>query len=276
VWEIEGSQMYLNPWEPSPLRRIFRSYIRMPKEPLTTRLFKAVIRPGHRVADLGANIGYFTLLAARQVGPSGRVFAFEPEPRNFDCLSRNITLNGYAQVTALKNAAWHSPGRLKLYRANERDTGAHTVRETHALWYFDARRGGDFVEVEAVVPDDILAAAAPFHTIKMDIEGAEMDALLGMAKTIDRSPRLTLFVEFFPQAIREMGRVPRDFLELLMERYGFSGLVVDERRADHLRVQPVRRPEDVLRICAAEDKVVNLVLAHDPAALETLAAAGKG
>jgi FkbM family methyltransferase len=220
--------MYLDPWEPSPLRRIFREYIRMPKEPLTTRLFKDLIRPGQRVADLGANIGYFTLLAARLVGPSGRVFAFEPEPRNFACLARNIALNDYGHAAAFNQAAWHTPGRLKLYQANERDTGAHTLRETHAMWYFDAPRGGAFVEVEAVVPDDLLAAVAPFDVIKMDIEGAEMDALLGMAKTIERSPRLTLFVEFFPQALREMGHPPEELLTLLLERHGFSGVALTE------------------------------------------------
>jgi FkbM family methyltransferase len=273
VWEIEGNRMYLNPWEPSPLRRTFRGYIRTAKEPLTTRLFKEVIRPGQRVADFGANIGYFTLLAARLVGPAGRVFAFEPEPRNFACLSRNITLNGCGHVTAFDQAAWHTAGVLKLYRANERDTGAHTLREAHAMWYFDAPRGGAFVEVETVVPDDLLANEAPIDVVKMDIEGAEMGALLGMAKTIDRSPGLILFVEFFPQALREMGHAPRDFLALVLDRYGFSGIALDEPRTDRAQVQPVRQPEDVLRLCPTEDKTINLVLSRDPIALKRLAGA---
>lgn len=263
--------MYLNPWEPSPLRRTFRSYIRRPKEPLTTQLFKDVIRPGQRVADFGANIGYFTMLAAILVGPAGRVFAFEPEPRNFAYLSRNIALNGYEQVTVFNQAAWHTAGMLKLYRANERDTGAHTLRETHAMWYFDAPRGGAFINVEAVVPDDLLVAAAPIDAIKMDIEGAEMGALLGLAKTIDRSPCLSLFVEFFPQALREMGHDPREFLELLMDRYELSGVALDEPQSDRTQVQPVQKPEDVFRLCPREDKTVNLVLSRDPVSLERLA-----
>ena len=99
VREIEGSKMYLNPRVKGPMRVAFRSYIRSRgKEKLTTQLFKEVVKGGYTVLDIGANIGYFTLLAARLVGKKGKVYAFEPEPRNYSMLLRNVTLNEYENV----------------------------------------------------------------------------------------------------------------------------------------------------------------------------------
>lgn len=80
--------MYVNVWEKDPsMRRTFRAYAaNLVHEESTTELFKKIVRPGSIVADLGANIGYFTLLAARLAGKDGHVYAFEPEPRNYSYL----------------------------------------------------------------------------------------------------------------------------------------------------------------------------------------------
>ncbi len=157
IWEIEGSKMYLDPWDGSPMRRTFRSYLSTPKEPETARLFKEVIRPGDTVVDIGANVGFFSLLAARLVGTAGRVYAFEPEPQNFALLTKNIALNGYTHVVAYRKAVWRRAGLVKLYLSNALDTGAHTLRPKHATRYFDQDRDGHAIEVECVVLDAFLA-----------------------------------------------------------------------------------------------------------------------
>jgi hypothetical protein len=74
-------------------------------EPPFTRVFRQHLRPGAVAVDAGANWGYFTLVAATAAGPSGRVIALEPDPRQFSMLARNIRLNAFTQVDALQRAA---------------------------------------------------------------------------------------------------------------------------------------------------------------------------
>jgi FkbM family methyltransferase len=257
IWEIEGSKMYLDPWAQSPLRSTYRSYLSGPNEPLTTRLFKASVRPGDTVIDIGANVGFYTLLAARLVGSSGRVYAFEPEPRNFEILCRNISLNAYSHVTPRRCAVWRRDGQVNLYLSNDRDTGAHTLRARHAMKYFDSEEGGNFAEVDCVTLDAVLDKSMHVDVIKMDIEGAEAGALEGMSRTIRNSQRLKIFTEFYPRAVREMGDSPELFLANLME-YGFSATLIDEFGGGGNKVRPAR-PEEVLSVCE-RSTIVNLLL----------------
>src|SRR5262245_2134996 len=74
-------------------------------EPEETAFIEAALAPGMTFLDLGANVGYFTCLAARKVGPAGRVWAFEPDPRNFRLLVRSVKANGLSNVTAVRAAA---------------------------------------------------------------------------------------------------------------------------------------------------------------------------
>jgi len=74
-------------------------------EPPVTQIFTRLLRPGATVVDLGANWGYFTLMAAQLAGPGGRVLALEPDPRMFDLLERNVRLNGLTTVDAFPLAA---------------------------------------------------------------------------------------------------------------------------------------------------------------------------
>src|ERR1700674_193031 len=73
-------------------------------EPIETEIVKREVRSGEVVLDIGAHIGYYTLLFARLVGESGRVFAFEPDPANFAILSSNVAVNAYENVTLIRSA----------------------------------------------------------------------------------------------------------------------------------------------------------------------------
>jgi tRNA G37 N-methylase Trm5 len=83
-------------------------------EPQETALVRALLGPGMSFVDVGANWGYFTLLAAHQVGRSGRVISLEPDPRLFPVLADNIAVNHLSQVTALQVAAGSESGSLTL------------------------------------------------------------------------------------------------------------------------------------------------------------------
>ena len=106
IIEIQGSKMYIDINNESlNMQQTFQGYAsNLIHEKTTTELFKQAVKEGDTVVDLGANIGYFSLLAARIVRERGRVFAFEPEPKNYSYLVKNIKLNNYDNIEALQKA----------------------------------------------------------------------------------------------------------------------------------------------------------------------------
>ena len=261
IREIEGSQMYLNPRVKGPMKVAFRSYIRSGgKEPLTTEIFKKVVKNGNVVLDIGANIGYFTLLAARLVGEGGKVYAFEPEPRNYEVLLTNVALNRYQNVTAAQKAVSDKNGVVRLY-LSAKDIGAHTIRQHHDKWQFEVREAGEFVEVESVTLDTFFQDKKhPIDVIKMDMEGAEMAALLGMDRIIRENENLKMLIEFYPAAISEMGYSPEEFAGKLLLDYGFSITAIDELRAPTNQYVKINSAEELMGLCQDEEKIVNLFL----------------
>jgi len=129
--------------------------------------FAEVVKRGDVVLDLGANVGFYTLMAARLVGPGGLVIAMEPLPGNLRLLYAHLGLNGVANVSVLPYAVAEKGGVMAFEEA-----------ESNAM----GRLGeGGALEVRTVRLDDLFAGAgAPVPTVvKMDIEGAEADALAG-------------------------------------------------------------------------------------------------
>jgi FkbM family methyltransferase len=259
VWEIEGSKMYLNPWEKSPMRNTFRSYIRSEKEPLTTKIFKEMVHPGDTVVDIGSNIGYFSLLAAKLAGKQGKVYAFEPEPRNFKFLCKNIELNNYSQIAPFQKAVSNKKSTVKLYICNDTDTGAHTLREQHNSEYFNGT-AGKFVEVDTLTLDDFFKdSKQPINAIKMDAEGSEMAALMGMDRILKENKNIKIMTEFFPYAIKEMGHSPEEFIKKLLD-HGFSILLIDELRTPTNQYVMIDSVDKLRPLYNDKDKIVNLFL----------------
>ena len=260
VTEIEGSKMYVNPRVKGPMRTAFRGYIRScGKEKLTTQIFKQVVKEKDTVVDIGANIGYFTLLAARLVGEGGKVYAFEPEPRNYNMVLKNIALNGYENVVPVQKAVSNVGGTVRLYLSSK-DIGAHTIRQYHDKEQFDEKESGEFVEVESITLDEFLEDRKhSVDVIKMDIEGAEMAALSGMDRIIRENQNLKMFIEFYPSAIREMGYSPEEFVHKLLN-YGFSITAIDELRTPRNQYLRINNVDELMNLCEDEEKIVNLFL----------------
>lgn len=252
IVEIQGSKMYMNPDNlPKRFKRTFRSYIISGVwEELTTEMFRRVIKKGDIVVDLGANIGYFTLLAARLVGKEGKVYAFEPEPVNYSLLLKNIEINGYKNIVPVQKAISSTTGTVRLFIDNE-DSGGHTIRQ-----YNDKM---EFVEIESVTLDDYFRDKGhPINVIKMDIEGAEMAALSGMNRIIKENKNLKMFVEFYFPGIRRSGDSPEEFARRLLEDYHFSILAISDytKNRKHLRINNV---DELMNLCKGE-KTANLFL----------------
>src|SRR5262245_20182489 len=151
----------------------FRAAVYGGWEPEAQRLMVEHIAPGSVAYDVGANIGVHTLLMARLVGPDGEVYAFEPVPRLFNCLSENLLLNpSVGSAKPIKPALSDTEGLVPSYTGHH--TGAGHLEAVGA-------RTGDRLLVETAALDDFVFAGhhqAPTF-IKIDVEGAEGKVLAG-------------------------------------------------------------------------------------------------
>ena len=252
VAEVQGSQMYVSPDNlPKSYVRTFQAYILSGGwEKLTTEMFKKVVKEGDVVLDLGANIGYYTLLAARLVGKTGKVYAFEPEPTNYSLLCKNVELNDYQHVAAMQKAVSDTSGTVKLY-VDKEDTGAHSI--------YQPEEEKDFVEVESVTLDGFFKDKDHrINVIKMDVEGAEMAAFTGMAGLIRENQNLKMFVEFYFPGDRSSSNTPEEFASMLLDDYGFSVLAMGDytRKKQYQRIDTVA---ELVKLCRS-GKAVNLFL----------------
>jgi FkbM family methyltransferase len=249
------------------IRKTFQSYaISREWESATTKLFKKLVKEGDTIIDLGANIGYFTLLAARLVGEKGRVYSFEPEPKNFKYLKKNIELNGYKNVFPQNKAVSDKNGKIKLYICHY-DSGHHTINQHKGIDSCkpDFKDKEEFVEIETVRLDDFLEGREQkVDVMKIDIEGAEMLALSGMDKTIKQNKTLKIFVEFFPLLLKEMGVVPEDFLRKILDEYRFSVFVIGHDYAmkgvSNKEFMRVTNVDEIMDLCKGKLDHLNLLL----------------
>ena len=220
---VSGLKMYLDSEDNAGG---LSAYLSGEYEPATTRVVVALLRPGDVAVDVGAHWGYFTLLAATLCEGSGRVFAFEPHPRNYELLRKNISANGLTNVVALQKAVANHTGTAKLFQA--RSTSGHSLCGIPFDWASaeDSANGG--MTVETVALDDFFAqTSAEPRLIKMDIEGAEPLALAGMQRLIERNPSLVLISEFNPLYLG--AKAAAAFLDQLFA-CGFDVAVIDDQR----------------------------------------------
>jgi len=252
VVEVQGSKMYVDPKGlPRSYIKTFQAYIISGgPEKLTTEMFRNVVKEGDVVLDLGANLGYYTLLAARLVGQKGKVYAFEPEPVNYNLLLKNIELNGYDNIVAVQKAVSNVAGKVRLF-LDEKDTGAHTI--------YQPGDKTEIIEVESVTLDEFFKDKKhPINVIKMDIEGAEMAALSEMDRIIRENENLKILVEFNFSGIRRAGNSPEEFTRRLLEDYCFSILAIGEYTKDKKYLE-INKADELMNLCKG-GRTANLFL----------------
>lgn len=182
-------------------------------ERMTVAALRFLVKPGDVVVDGGANIGYFTLLLARLVGPSGQVFAFEPDPRSFELLRRNVEANGYDNVVLSDKALGRVAGRAKIY-LNAKNRGDNRLM---------AVAGWESVAVEVTTLDAAVSSAVSF--IKLDLQGSEVEALEG-AKRLLANPSISVACELCPEGLVGAGTSPEALFAVLAS---FPLFLPDER-----------------------------------------------
>jgi FkbM family methyltransferase len=157
-------------------------------EPVRTHILSEHIRPGSRVFDIGANAGYYSLLASKLVGDKGEVVAFEPVVRNLHYLWRHIYINKVSNVRII-GAACSSSTTIKAFIYGRNCAMGH-------LAHTEISEHSDSVGlVPTVTIDEVIEHIAPPDIIKIDVEGSEFDVLQGARYCLSHySPKLFLSV----------------------------------------------------------------------------------
>lgn len=188
-------------------------------EPLETQTFVHLLHRGMVVVDIGAHIGYYSLLAARGVGSEGHIYAFEPAPGTYDLLCRNLERNGYRNVTAVRKAVAAGGGVGRLWLSDKSSALNKLVTESCA---------GDSLEVETTSLDDYFADyGGRLDLIKVDTEGSEQLILEGMQRLLRRHRDVAIFTEYFPRALQASGFPPEQYLQKL-HQHGFRMFHLNE------------------------------------------------
>lgn len=186
-------------------------------------LTSALLKPGMVVLDVGANIGLLTRHFCEAVGPSGKVFAFEPGPENFDCLKFNT--KNFDNKSVLQTAISDANGTARLYLNARSSTGNSLLNQNNAA---------GSVEVECKTLDTFLSenGVAQVDFIKIDVEGAELKVLRGMRETLRRLPGVKVVIEYCPKNLLGSGVDPQAVFEELRSQGLVVGAIQEDGRIE--------------------------------------------
>lgn len=186
---------------------------------------QTILRPGHIFFDLGANVGFYTLLGSRLVGDRGRVVAFEPAKRNISYLRRHLEINKIMNCDVFSNAVSSRNGTAFFEASNLPVTG-----------HLSQRRAQPGYEVQAVTLDHLTASKVipgP-NVVKCDIEGGEYEALVGAQHSLQKYRPVILLATHGPEVHALCCRLLRD----LKYRLASLSESVDVSASDELVAYP--------------------------------------
>lgn len=183
-----------------------------------------ILKPGQTLIDVGANIGYYSIVSAARLGKNGRVVSFEPDPQNFNLLLENIKQNHFKQIHAFNIGLSNQKTNLPLYRSAD-NRGDHRLFETpqHIASDVIALDSGDNVLLERNASISHLTV----HCIKIDTQGYEYSIIDGLHKTITANQKhLHMLVEFWPWGLRKNQTSATELLKLL-QQYNMNIHILD-------------------------------------------------
>lgn len=219
---VRGRLMYLDPLDS------LRLSINGVYEEFETSVITQLVKPGNRVVDVGAHIGYYTLILADLVGPKGRVYAFEPDPANFKLLSKNVIVNEFDSVTLINQAVTDKVGEVKLFTSQD-NLGDHQI--------YSSDPSRESVNVKSTSLDKYFRNKAKIDLIKVDIQGSEPAALTGMRQLLITNPNIIVLSEFWPWGIKQFGYNPGDYLKT-WQNYGFQILEIQRQNKKIAKTTP--------------------------------------
>lgn len=197
-------------------------------EPDTTRVFKKILRVGDIVIDVGANIGYFTVLASKLVGWRGKIYAFEPEPNNMKALCDNIKLNNIDNVKPYCVALSNQTEETMLYTSSK-ESARHSLVKT--------KEHNGSTTVNVVKLDDILAVDRPkVRLLKTDTEGSELAVLQGAKQTILNSKNIVLIVEINFEMLEACNVSVSELIDFIADDLGMTYFYLIDDYRDNIKL----------------------------------------
>ena len=188
-------------------------------EPNTSALLTQILKKGMSVVDVGAYVGYYTVIASLIVGNSGNVLSIEPAPNNFDQLSKTVEVNELLNVVLRQVALADEVGRKNLRLST--DPATHSIADAEAnLGFFKGNRKqtGETVSVKCTTLDKLLQneGIPRVDLVKVDVEGAELRVLKGMRKTLQEMDSLHIICDVHENKFTAFGYSVDEFYRFLV------------------------------------------------------------
>jgi FkbM family methyltransferase len=223
-------------------------------EAYETQLTLRHLQPGDVYVDVGANIGYYTLVAAQRVGSQGKVIAYEPDPKNFALLQANVELNHLSQVQVFPYALYDKNSEGKLFLSDD-NFGDHRL--------YDASTSRDSRNITLVHGGEYLSQQTErIDFLKIDTQGAEFFVVNGLQSLImENRNHLRLVLEFCPYGIRHSGADGYALVQLL-DALDMQLHIVDHQQTCLIPAQTHHLHEWVIRMADEphNEGFVNLLL----------------
>ena len=210
---VMNSKMYVDLSDPGVSRQLIT---RGRREVEHLNDIRRHLRPGMTGIDIGANIGYFALIEAALIGPTGRLYCMEPVPENIELLHRNVKINGLTDVIHIFQNAVAAKKEILRIALTTASNSHHVLaknNELSGLQRYMKVAGvsiDDFMDSQGLRTDDI-------NFLRCDIEGYEVIAFKGMTKILESKSPLHLFIELHPDAYPCWGADISDVVELLVK-----------------------------------------------------------
>lgn len=223
---VDGVWMELDPQEWIQIELISGR----PQEPKTARMVRRLLKAGQTMVDIGAHVGWLSLIAARAVGPTGRVVAVDPQPYNCNKVLINAAANGFNHILTVCAAAADVSGSLTLSNQTATDKARLTLAGDGVN-----DNGQRFIVPTFSVPDLMAATDIDhIHLLKVDVEGYELPVFRGAESVLNRVDAIIF------EALQEEDVSSRDAIVRLLQSHGFSLFTMDGEAA----IGPAQVPEN--------------------------------
>ncbi len=201
------------------------------------KVFRSLINEGDTFLDVGANIGLYSIIAARHSGTSGKIIACEPAPENSALLRANINRNGFKTIRVCDCALADRDGTMQLY-LSDNNKGNHSLLADTVI------SGSNSINVQVCRGDSLLENEGlnNIDIIKIDVEGAEPLVLAGLRHTLAQT-RLALLLEFSPGSVRGAGYNPHELLKNLSN----NNFKIFEMNSSEQKLIEIIQPEELIR-----------------------------
>ena len=243
--EVFGNKLFLNKKGLALSISHYGTY-----EKLEAKIMEEKIKVGNITVDVGANIGLHTLNMARIVGNTGRVFAFEPDPSNFEILEKNVKINNYQNIILEQKAVGDKHGRTTLYQSDNPGN--------HRLFPLTKQAKGQ-IQVELTSLDKYFTdsnLANKINFIKIDVEGFEFSVLKGMKNILKNNKKIKILFENMQINTIQAGFTPIKVLNYLTS-YDFKLFCLDDSTNKLLHVS---NNEEILKLCVTPNNYISINL----------------